>query len=243
MRSYKQVRPKPKKCSPVVRRRTLRILHAVASLYKQSRQGRVTDKRKEQVGSQPAASYAPKAVPAAKGQDVSHSSDVAASGATSGAGASSSACASSMSVSEAGESSLSSSEEVYRTGDVVFVKPISGGLWVAQLRSAIIKVAEIQNGKSRTFFNTDRVGCRYFVATMELESYPHAMSWWQERGAPLYLADQAMAEQRASACSAVHYSFEKLDRVTCSTVRGRVELLIDPQYHRNEVVSFGVDEE
>jgi hypothetical protein len=57
------------------------------------------------------------------------------------------------------------------------------------------------------------------------------------------LEDQAAAEVRAEECSGVHYSFEKLDRITCSTVFGRAELLIDPQHYRNDLVSFGIDEE
>ena len=60
---------------------------------------------------------------------------------------------------------------------------------------------------------------------------------------PFQIVDQAAAEARAEACSGVHYSFEKLDRVTCSTVMGRIDLLIDPKRYRNELVSFGVDEE
>ena len=69
------------------------------------------------------------------------------------------------------------------------------------------------------------------------------MDWWQKRGASLRLEDQAAADCRASACSGVHYSFEKLDRVTCSTVHGRLELLIAPTFWQNQLVSFGVDED
>ena len=231
-RSYGPARKK-KKIAPAVRRRTLRILHTVASLYKQSRQGRVTDKGKERVGSQPAAAYAPKAVPSATAEDATRLNAMDASSSRGDRVAR-----------EASASSIGSSEqEVYRTGDAVFVKPISGGLWVAQLSAPIIKVTECVDGKSRTFFNTDRVACRYFVPTMELDSFPHALAWWQERGTSLRLADQAAAEERAQACSGVHYSFEKCDRVTCSAVHSRIELLVDRVTYRNEMISFGVDEE
>ena len=55
-RRYQLVRPKPKAVPN--RKAILRILHSTASLFKQARQGRVTDKGKERVGSKPATAYA-----------------------------------------------------------------------------------------------------------------------------------------------------------------------------------------
>ena len=71
------------------------------------------------------------------------------------------------------------------------------------------------------------------------------MRWnGQQRGAPFRLVDKAAAEQRAMNCSGgVLYSFEKVDRVTCSTVCGRFDLLIDAAVYRKELVSFGIDED
>ena len=45
------------------------------------------------------------------------------------------------------------------------------------------------------------------------------------------------------ASSGVHFSFEKLDRVTCTTVCGKIDRVIEPKTYRNELVSFAIDEE
>ena len=123
------------------------------------------------------------------------------------------------------------------------MRPTTGGLWVAQLGSAIIKQT-IQDGRRRkNSFNVDRVHCRYFVQTSELGTYPHAMAWWSERGAALRIMSEAGAQERASSSSGVHFSFEKRDRVTCSTVIGRIDTLLEQQYYRHELISFAIDSE
>ena len=195
-----------------MRRRILRALHAAAALLPHARQGRVTDKGKEQPGSLPSLTYGPVAVPRPTAREAvqlsvvdmssSHSVETAEI-----AGSSSSA---------AGTSSSTRSQHVlYRSGDVVYTcGPTTGGLWVAQLGSAIIKQT-IQDGRRRkNSFNVDRVHCRYFVQTSELGTYPHAMAWWSERGAALRITSEAGAQERASSSSGVHFSFEKRDRVT-----------------------------
>ena len=54
------------------------------------------------------------------------------------------------------------------------------------------------------------------------------------------LEDAAAAAARAEASDGVHFSFEKLDHVTCSTVCGRL-LISEGVRHRNALVSFEVD--
>ena len=101
---------------------------------------------------------------------------------------------------------------LYRSGDVVYVQPV---MWVAQLQAAIIREKQIVNGRRVTLVvNVDRVPCRYFVSTAELGSYKHALEWWQTRGPSPRLVDAAAAVERAEASIGIHFSFEKVDRVS-----------------------------
>ena len=63
-------------------------------------------------------------------------------------------------------------EVQYRAGDLVYVRSVSGGMWVAQLTEPVIKIG-LSGGGER--FNIDRPKVRYFVPTAELGSYAHAM--------------------------------------------------------------------
>ena len=235
-RRYQLVRPKPKAVPN--RKAILRILHSTASLFKQARQGRVTDKGKERVGSKPATAYAPAAVPLATADESTRPSAVDASGSRSGKGASAGS-------SSAGSSREASSSErvVYRTGEVVYIRPVSGGMWIAQLRAPIIEVTSVSAGRRSLAFTASRVPCRYFVPTAELASYPHALTWWAGLGPQHQLRDAEAAERCAAASSGVHFSFEKLDRVACTTVCGKLNRVIEPKTYRTELVSFAIDEE
>lgn len=110
-------------------------------------------------------------------------------------------------------------------------------LWLAQLSEPII---EILPG----CFNVDRAKCRYFVRTDELAGFPHALEWWQQRGQGLRLADEDAALARAAASDGVHFSFEKTDHVTRSTICGRFEptSIFEQSEWRNELVSFATTE-
>lgn len=110
-------------------------------------------------------------------------------------------------------------------------------IWLAQLTEPVI---EISPGR----FNVDRPTCRYFVRTEALAGYPHALEWWQQRGQDLRLADEAAAIARAAASDGVHFSFEKIDRVTRSTICGRVEpaSMLEHITWRNQLVSFAIPE-
>jgi hypothetical protein len=110
-------------------------------------------------------------------------------------------------------------------------------LWVAQLMEPVVEL-------SPGCFNVDRPLCRYFVPTEQLAGFPHALAWWQERGAGLRIADEAAALQRASVSDGVHFSFEKKDRVTRSTICGKFEpsSLSEHIEWRNELASFAVTE-
>ncbi len=60
-------------------------------------------------------------------------------------------------------------------------------------------------------------------------------------GERLKLTDKASALARADASEGIHYSFEKLDHVTCSTVHERL-LTFDVATYRGELVSFSIAE-
>ena len=86
-------------------------------------------------------------------------------------------------------------EVLYRAGDLISVRPISGGMWVGQLLDPIIKITGVDGVR----FNIDRVKVRYFVPTAELGSYPDAMRFWSsgQGGMQRRLSDTTAAEQRA----------------------------------------------
>ena len=94
-------------------------------------------------------------------------------------------------------------------------------------------------------FNVDRAKVRYFVMTAELGCYAHALAFWSsgKGGMARILGSAAAAEQRAQESSGVHFSFEKLDKVTRTTVRGRFQTISEEAHHRSELVSFAVSEE
>jgi hypothetical protein len=183
-RRYQPKRGKPRKVGKAKRRKVLAVLHKLAALFKQARQQRVTDRGREKQGTQPAPFYGPK---------VPSSSAIAD-----------------------GDAPLSKSRPVtassfgrdvaplYRSGDLVFVRPLRGVLWVAQLTEPVIET-------SPGCFNVDRPKCRYFVPTSELGAYPHALEWWQQRGQGLRIDDEAAAITRAAQSSGVHFSFEKVN--------------------------------
>lgn len=179
----------------------------------------MTDKAKEKVGSKPAPFYGPSA---ARSSTAAESAEdpLLSSGATPDRSA-----------------AFGSSGPLYRSGDLVFVRPLRATLWVAQLTEPVIEI-------SPGCFNVDRPTCRYFVRTEALAGYPHALDWWEARGQGLRLADEAAAMARAAASDGVHFSFEKTDRVTRSTICGRFEpaSILEHVTWRNQLVSFAIPE-
>jgi hypothetical protein len=226
-RIYEPKRGKPKRMNSKKRRQRLEVLHRLAALFKQARQQRVTDKAKEKVGTQPAPFYGPTSVTLAamEAEDARVNSI-----------SSEDARVNSIS-SQIAQDLNGSVAPVYRSGDLVFVRPFRGALWVAQLTEPVVEIAP---GR----FNVDRPKCRYFVRTDELAGYEHAMIWWQQRGQGLRLADEAAALARAAASAAVHFSFEKTDHVTRSTICGRFapSSIIEELSWHSELVSFAVSE-
>jgi hypothetical protein len=92
-------------------------------------------------------------------------------------------------------------------------------------------------------FNEDRPKVRYFVPTAALGSYPHAMAFWADGkgGVALRLLDGAAAVARAAASDGEHFSFEKVDHVTRTTVRGRfIGCISEEAHHRSSLVSFAL---
>jgi hypothetical protein len=197
------------------------VLCTFSALFKQARQQRVTDKGKEKPGTQPAPHYGPHALqstPDAQPADLLtvHNAEHAT-----------------------GASSLSEDATPrYRSGDIVVVRPLRSQLWIAQLCEPVIET-------SPGCFNVDRPRCRYFVLTAELAAYPHAAEWWAARTAPLCLRDEEAALLRAASSNGVHFSFEKLDHVTRSTICGTLPAgcLSEQHYHRHELVTFAITDE
>ena len=181
-------------------------------------------------------------MPLATADESTRSSAVDASDTASGSRSGKGASAGSSSAGSSREAS-SSERVVYRTGEVVYIRPVSGGMWIAQLRAPIIEVTSVSAGRRSLAFTASRVPCRYFVPTAELASYPHALTWWAGLGPQHQLRDAEAAERCAAASSGVHFSFEKLDRVACTTVCGKIDRVIEPKTYRNELVSFAIDEE
>ena len=179
----------------------------------------VTDRGKEQSGTQPAPSYGPRAVSSTAAVDIADQPLAAAAAhkATSSIGG--------------------SVTPLYRAGDLVFVRPVGAVLWVAQLTEPVV---ELRPG----VFNEDRPRCRYFVPTAELGAYGHALAWWQQRGQGLRLDDEEAASARAASSDGVHFSFEKVDSVTRSTICGRFEpsAVMEQVLCRRQLVSFALTE-
>jgi hypothetical protein len=256
-RIYEPKRGKPKRMNSKKRRQRLEVLHRLAALFKQARQQRVTDKAKEKVGTQPAPFYGPTSVTlAAMEAEDARVNSISSEDARVNSISSEDARVNSISSEDARVNSISSEDArvnsissqiaqdlngsvapVYRSGDLVFVRPFRGALWVAQLTEPVVEIAP---GR----FNVDRPKCRYFVRTDELAGYEHAMIWWQQRGQGLRLADEASALARAAASAAVHFSFEKTDHVTRSTICGRFapSSIIEELSWHSELVSFAVSE-
>ena len=158
---------KPKQLEPLQRQKQLGVLRAVAGIFKQARVGRVTDRGKERHGTLPSIAYAPRAVTKPTAREAAHISmhSRAADANTSRSGADTSSAGSSTEVHEV----------LYRADDlVVSVRPICGGMWVAQLLQPIIKII----GADGVRFHVDRQKVRYFIPTVQLGSYSHAMTFW-----------------------------------------------------------------
>ena len=219
-RRYQLHRQKPLAMSIGKRSRQLKTLRAFAAIFKQARQQRVTDKGKEKPGTQPAPFYAPR---------VQQAGPLTASeaGGESDAGK------------ITGGTSLASEDvqPVYRSGDLVVVRPPNAPLWLAQLLEAVVEERE-------GHFNTDRPRCQYFVPTVELGAYLHALAWWQARGEALRLEDEEAAIARAGASNGVHFSFEKTDHVTRSTICGRLPAtcLSEVVLFRHDIVAFAISD-
>jgi hypothetical protein len=128
------------------------------------------------------------------------------------------------------------------------VRSVAKVMWVAQLKEPVISCSQAApSGVRLISFAPPRVACRYFVRTDELftRGLEHAAAWWQAQhgrlGATLQLTDEASALARAAASDGVHYSFEKVDHVTCSTIFDSL-LVTERALYRGELVSFAVGE-
>ena len=177
-----------------------------------SKASNVTDKGKEQVGARPDSTYAPQAGHASAAEE--HPTLAQPSGAAAAGGA-------------AGSTAEHGARErvLFRTGDIVSVRSAGSQMWLAELKQPVIMVTEVTpSGAELASFAEPRVPCRYFVTTMELfaPGLAHAAAFWSglcgPLGGQLHLADEAAALARAAASEGVHYSYEKSDHVTCTTV-------------------------
>ena len=115
-------------------------------------------------------------------------------------------------------------------------------MYVAQLTEPLMKITTSDG----TCFNVDRLHARYFVLTRELGSYAHAMLFWAagHGGVARLLVDASAAVERADGSGGEHFSFEKTDRVTRTTIRGRfIGCISEEAHHRGALVSFALSEE
>jgi hypothetical protein len=237
---YQPSRAKPGRAGMSVDRRQkrLRVLRALAALFRQSRQQRVTDKGKEKPGTKPAVFYGPKVAAAT---DDHHDSELLGGDGSKIAGHSAATLVgdggASASTSTAG-GGASASSLLYRGGDIVLVRPLLSQLWLAQLLEPIVE-------SSPGCFNTDRPSCRYFIPTSELAAFPHALSWWSKCGVERRITDEAGAIARSTQSDGVHFSFEKRDHVTRSTICGCLSpsCLSERVFSSNELVSFAITDQ
>ena len=235
---------RPKKIDKKSRLQKLKVLHLLASLFKQARQGRVTDKGKERVGAMPASTYAPPALLSAPAAARGGPFTTNVSG-----GHSLQAEGDPMMQLGATMQPGATEEVLFRAGDIVSVRSVTGEMWVAQLKQPIIirSPSVAPNGTRLGTFASARVACRYFVQTAALFTIglEHAAAYWKglhgALGERLKLTDEASALARADASEGIHYSFEKPDHVTCSTVHERL-LTFDVATYRGELVSFSIAE-
>ena len=112
-------------------------------------------------------------------------------------------------------------------------------MWLAELLEPILRMPGAFGGTPT--YSVDRLRCRYFLPTASLGEHEHAMAFWSARSLPLTLPDAAAAQARAEASdTGVHFSFEKEDRVTRSTIRGRLGGLFEKVFYRGQLVAFSV---
>ena len=126
-------KPKPKQLESAIRKKRLDVLCELAATFKQSRSERVTAKGRERSGTLPAFAYGPSAVPpptASERERPKHGPKLSSGRQTDAGGASSSGSSG---------ASAGTAEVLYRAGDVVFVQPVSGGMWVAQLTEPVVR--------------------------------------------------------------------------------------------------------
>ena len=225
-------KPKPKQLESAIRKKRLGVLRELAATFKQSRSERVTAKGRERSGTLPAFAYGPSAVPPPT-QSERERPELSSGRQTEAGGTGSSGSSG---------ASRDTAEVLYRAGDVVFVQAVSGGMWVAQLTEPVVRTTAADG---QVTFSADRPTARYFVRTAELQSYPHALQLWTTGsvGIGRRLADGAAALQRADCSDGVHFSFEKPDHVTRTTLRGRFAGGVSEQeYHHSSLVSFALTE-
>ena len=80
---------------------------------------------------------------------------------------------------------------------------------------------------------------------VELGAYEHALAWWAARGEELRVSDSEAAIARAASSAGVHFSFEKVDHVTRSTICGLLpsSRLSEVVTHRHELIAFAISDE
>jgi len=198
------------------------------ALFKQARQGRVTDKGKKKVGSKPAAAYAPALVPPATA--IQLAADAVGLGSLAPSGSSG---ASSSHMATASETVV-----VYRAMSLVFVRGTGNRLFVAQLLDPLIHTT-LSSGVVQV--NLQYLRGTYFVPTSDIPSWPIAMAFWKNHG----IANQAAADDRAAQSDGVHYSVYGRNAVSLahSTIISAIDRPSEKSYLWMNLASFAIDEQ
>ena len=175
-------------------------LFALAALYKQVRQGKVTDRKKEMIGARPTRTYDPQPLPAsqdgAEGDVLSEDEF--------------SAAPTRPKAPQRGPLVL------YRSGQLLVIKPdrAQGEVWFAQLLEPIVARSSMRRN-----FNVERPSALYYVASHSLDTWSAACAYWGRVEALAaesnYNDDRAAWEKEAvtearalaAATSGVHFSY------------------------------------
>ena len=106
-------------------------------------------------------------------------------------------------------------ETLYQIGDIVYGRKADGGMWLAQLKSQVVRTTDLTKRQNKVTYNDERPKVRFFVPT-------------------------GIA---SSGSSSAAYSYARDGAQRASTILGSLRVTVlntDSTTSRNEVVSFAV---
>ena len=201
-------------------------LAPAARLFQQARQGRVTDKGKEAVGSKPTIAYARRPAPSTASEVAADAHGLPSFFIRSGGNGPSS--------SAAGLSSGGPSEELlYRAWTLVFIAGPRRRLEIAELTQSLTQFV-YNSGEVRV--SRQRIACRYFIKTSEILEWPAAKAYWSAHG----ITTTAEIDRCMSESDGVPFSFYSTDTVAHSVILGAVPASFQKERHGRDLVSFSL---